>query len=54
MPTKDDTKGIDGLELVEGRQIVRAGSVPVPEDDPNAPSQHVSSSRQRVSDLWTM
>ena len=44
----------DGLELVDGRQVIHAGSVPVPDDDPTAPSQKVSSTRQRISDLWTI
>ena len=54
MPTKDDLQVVDGLELVDGREVTHAGRVPIPEDDPNAPSRAVSSTRQRVSDLWTI
>lgn len=54
MPTKDDTKAIEELDVVDGRHVVRAGSIPVPEDDPTAPSRKVSSRRQRISDLWTI
>ena len=43
MPTKDDVKGVDGFEEVDGLQVIRPGSVSVPEDDPAAPSQNVSS-----------
>ena len=44
----------DDVELVDGRQVIHAGSTPVPDDDPSAPSQKVSSTRQRISDLWTI
>ena len=54
MPTKDDTQATDSFEMVDGRRHVIAGSVPVPDDDPDAPSREVSSTRQRVSDLWTI
>ena len=54
MPTKDDIQDIDAQEMVDGRRIVSAGSIPVPEDDAAAPSQQVSSTRQRISDLWTI
>ena len=54
MPTPKDTQAFNGLELVEGRHVVRAGSDSAPEDDPTAPSQAVSSTRQRTSDLWTI
>lgn len=54
MPTKDDNKTFDALEVVDGRQVILPGSVPVPEDDPGAPSYAISSTRQRTSDLWTI
>ena len=54
MPSKDDRKVSDGLELVDGRELAHAGRVPIPEDDPNAPSQAVPSTKQRMSDLWTI
>ena len=54
MPTTDDTKAIDALEVVDGRHVIHAGSNSVPDDDPTAPSQTVSSTRQRISDLWTI
>ena len=54
MPTKDDAEDVDAQEMVDGRRIVAAGSIAVPEDDPAAPSQQVSSTRQRMSDLWTI
>lgn len=54
MPTRDDNKAFDTLEVVDGRQAVFPGSVPVPEDDPKAPSYSVSSRKQRTSDLWTI
>lgn len=54
MPTKDDIKAADDFEEVDGRQVIRPGSVSVPDDDPAAPSQNVSSIKQRISDLWTI
>lgn len=43
-----------GISEVDGRKTVNAGAVAVPSDDPAAPSQKVSSSRQRFSDLFTI
>ena len=54
MPTKDDVKDGYEFEEVDGLQVVRPGSKSVPDDDPAAPSQNVSSVRQRISDLWTI
>ena len=52
MPTKDDLKG--DLEEVDGRHVIRPGSESPPADDPAAPSHNVSSTRQRISDLFTI
>ena len=45
---------VDSVENVDGRRVIDTGSIPVPEDDPVAPSKNVSSKRQRLSDLWTI
>lgn len=42
------------FDEVDGRKVVRAGSVAVPADDPSAPSQQVSSTKQRFSDFFTI
>lgn len=54
MSTKDGVQVADNPEMIDGRRRVSAGSTPVPEDDPSAPSFAVSSTRQRASDLWTI
>lgn len=54
MPTKDDTEAFDDAEVVDGRHVIHPGTKPVPEDDPSAPSQTVSSRKQRLSDLFTI
>lgn len=54
MPTKDDIKSIDSFDEVDGRRVLRPGSLSAPGDDPAAPSQNVSSTRQRISDLFTI
>ena len=53
MTTKDNIPFAE-LEEVDGRHVIRPGSVPVPDHDPTAPSQAVSSTRQRISDLFTI
>ena len=54
MTRKDDFAPGHGLEEVNGRQVLHAGTKAAPEDDPSAPSQAVSSRRQRLSDLFTI
>ena len=55
MPTKDDLELVDSVDEVDGRRVIHhPGAIPVPEDDPAAPSRQVSSRRQRISDLWTI
>jgi hypothetical protein len=54
METHGDSKPIKDIEFVDGRHVAHAGSVSVPDDDPSAPSQTISSRRQRISDLWTI
>ncbi len=54
MTTPADVKGLNGLEEVDGRLAIRTGSGSIPDDDPTAPSQAVSSKKQRISDLWTI
>lgn len=53
MTTKDNIPSTE-LEEIDGRHTIRPGSVPVPSEDPAAPSRAVSSSRQRISDLFTI
>ena len=54
MTTKDDLESDEGVEEVDGRHVIHAGSVSVPEDDPTAPSYAVPSRKQRISDLFTI
>jgi hypothetical protein len=48
------TSADHGLSKVDGRKTIQPGAVPVTSDDPTVPSQAVSSSRQRFSDLFTI
>jgi hypothetical protein len=48
------TSANHGLSSVDGRKTIHAGAVAIPADDPAAPSQKISSSRQRFSDLFTI
>lgn len=57
MPTTADTKAIDDdrLQVVDGKHVIDTrDSNDIPDDDPTAPSQAVSSRRQRMSDLFTI
>lgn len=57
MPTPEDAKALadDGIKIVDGRQAIDTRPpTDVPQDDPAAPSQAVSSKKQRLSDLWTI
>lgn len=54
MPTKDDNEVFGDVDEVDGRQVIHPGAVPVPENDPQAPSYAVSSKKQQRSDLWTI
>lgn len=54
MPTKSDAARIEGLERKDGEYVVEPGTDVAPSDDPAAPSQSVSSSKQRISDLFTI
>lgn len=53
MPTKSDLE-TDGLGEVDGRHVLHPGTGAPPEADPEAPSKAVSSTRQRISDLFTI
>jgi hypothetical protein len=57
MPTSDVVGDVDGdkLKVVDGLNVVDIRDpAGIPEDDPSAPSEFVSSRRQRISDLWTI
>jgi len=54
MPTKSDAARIEGLERRDGQYIIEPGTDVARSDDPAAPSQSVSSRKQRISDLFTI
>lgn len=53
MPTKSSLEN-EELDESDGRHVIHPGSQSSPEDDPAAPSHAVSSTRQRISDLFTI
>ena len=54
MPTDSDTARIKRLERRDGQYVLEPGVNTPPLDDPAAPSQVVSSRKQRISDLFTI
>lgn len=57
MPTASDRRafGDEQLEVIDGKHVIDTREhSEIPEHDPTAPSEVVSSKRQRISDLFTI